>query len=241
MSAVVLVSPFGLRRDFSKHLALCQRYDIPVVIDSAAGLSEKSEPLVAENCFEVYSLHATKPFPVGEGVRFVRIAAKRRPCAERSILDWKRVAHDRAAGESTASCRKCLPRLVSQCSGPLRRSSDIGARRPKFTSNYSPNTTGSISRLRRGCLLGKFSGPAPVGPGGGGIYRAGCGAEPASPLELQANPGLLAAHEQESTVAECGVTLPADGDVAGLLRYKREEFSVITAIVRQSLDSALRL
>ena len=67
-----------------------------------------------------------------------------------------------------------------------------------------------------------FPGPAPVGPGGGGIYRAGCGAEPASPLELQANPGLLAAHEQERTVAECGVTLPADGDVAGLLRYKRE-------------------
>ena len=107
------------------------------------------------------------PFPSAKGVRFVRIAAKRRPCAERSILDWKRVAHDRAAGESTASCRKCLPRLVSQCSGPLRRSSEIDARRPKFTSNYSPNTTGSnFPTEGEAVSLASVSGPAPVGPGG---------------------------------------------------------------------------
>jgi dTDP-4-amino-4,6-dideoxygalactose transaminase len=65
--AVVLVAPFGLKRDFSRHLEICRGRGIPVVIDNAAGLSEMGSPLSEENHFEVYSLHATKPFPIGEG------------------------------------------------------------------------------------------------------------------------------------------------------------------------------
>jgi dTDP-4-amino-4,6-dideoxygalactose transaminase len=65
--AVVLVAPFGLRQDFSEHLQICQRYDVPVVIDNAAGLSEKGSAVLDENSFEVFSLHATKPFAIGEG------------------------------------------------------------------------------------------------------------------------------------------------------------------------------
>ena len=65
--AVVLVAPFGLRQDFSAHLQICQRYNVPVVIDSAAGLSEKGAAVLDENSFEVFSLHATKPFAIGEG------------------------------------------------------------------------------------------------------------------------------------------------------------------------------
>jgi dTDP-4-amino-4,6-dideoxygalactose transaminase len=65
--AVVLVAPFGLRQDFSEHLQICRRYNVPVVIDNAAGLSEKGPALVDDNSFEVFSLHATKPFAIGEG------------------------------------------------------------------------------------------------------------------------------------------------------------------------------
>jgi dTDP-4-amino-4,6-dideoxygalactose transaminase len=66
-SAVVLVAPFGLRQDFSEHLQICKRYNVPVVIDNAAGLSEKGSAMLDENSFEVFSLHATKPFAIGEG------------------------------------------------------------------------------------------------------------------------------------------------------------------------------
>jgi dTDP-4-amino-4,6-dideoxygalactose transaminase len=66
-AAVILVSPFGLRQDFSEHLQICQRYNVPVVIDNAAGLSEKGSTALDENSFEVFSLHATKPFAIGEG------------------------------------------------------------------------------------------------------------------------------------------------------------------------------
>ena len=66
-SAVVLVAPFGLRQDFSEHLKICRRYNVPVVIDNAAGLGEKGSAMLDENSFEVFSLHATKPFAIGEG------------------------------------------------------------------------------------------------------------------------------------------------------------------------------
>ena len=98
-AAVVLVSPFGLRRDFSKHLALCQHHDIPVIIDSAAGLARKANRLLRRIVSKSIRSMRPNPFPSAKGVRFVRVAAKRGPCAERSILDWKRVAHDRAVGE----------------------------------------------------------------------------------------------------------------------------------------------
>lgn len=65
--AVILVAPFGLRQDFSEHLQICRRYNVPVLIDNAAGLSGKGSAVLEENSFEVFSLHATKPFAIGEG------------------------------------------------------------------------------------------------------------------------------------------------------------------------------
>jgi dTDP-4-amino-4,6-dideoxygalactose transaminase len=67
VAAVVLVSPFGIRQDFSAHLSVCLERQIPVVVDSAAGLGTRTVPLPDASCFEVYSLHATKAFPIGEG------------------------------------------------------------------------------------------------------------------------------------------------------------------------------
>jgi dTDP-4-amino-4,6-dideoxygalactose transaminase len=68
IGAVMLVSPFGLPQDFSEHLAICERHGRAVVIDNAAGLggvrpNRRAHPNVAE----VFSMHATKPFGIGEG------------------------------------------------------------------------------------------------------------------------------------------------------------------------------
>ena len=64
--AVMLVSPFGIAQDFSAHVALCGARGVAVVIDSAAGLG--GEPKGGRGrAYEVYSLHATKPFAIGEG------------------------------------------------------------------------------------------------------------------------------------------------------------------------------
>jgi dTDP-4-amino-4,6-dideoxygalactose transaminase len=65
--AVVLVLPFGMQQDLSEHYEICQRHKIPVLVDNASGLKAKEARLPNEFCFEIYSLHATKPFPIGEG------------------------------------------------------------------------------------------------------------------------------------------------------------------------------
>src|SRR4051812_35388321 len=68
VGAVMLVSPFGLRQDFSEQIAVCRHYEAAVVIDSAAGLgAERTERPAQPDVWEVYSMHATKPFGVGEG------------------------------------------------------------------------------------------------------------------------------------------------------------------------------
>ncbi len=65
--AVVLVVPFGIAQDFRKHFEICRRAGVSVVIDNAAGLGGPIGALPDESCFEVYSLHATKAFAIGEG------------------------------------------------------------------------------------------------------------------------------------------------------------------------------
>jgi dTDP-4-amino-4,6-dideoxygalactose transaminase len=48
----------------------CARYDVPLVIDSAAGfgaIDEHGIPLGGQGDTEVFSFHATKPFAIGEG------------------------------------------------------------------------------------------------------------------------------------------------------------------------------
>lgn len=64
--AVVLVVPFGIACDLSAQLEICSRHGVPVVIDNASGLGGPLRAL-PEQTVEVYSMHATKPFAVGEG------------------------------------------------------------------------------------------------------------------------------------------------------------------------------
>ncbi len=65
---VMLVAPFGLRFDFAAEIALCLRLGASVVIDNASGLGVRRFGRgLPPNVFEVFSMHATKPFAIGEG------------------------------------------------------------------------------------------------------------------------------------------------------------------------------
>jgi dTDP-4-amino-4,6-dideoxygalactose transaminase len=66
--AAMIVSPFGLRQSFAEHIRVCREHDALLVIDNAAGLGVRRE--IEEqppDMLEVCSMHATKPFAVGEG------------------------------------------------------------------------------------------------------------------------------------------------------------------------------
>ncbi|HEY1796708.1 MAG TPA: DegT/DnrJ/EryC1/StrS family aminotransferase [Stellaceae bacterium] len=67
--AVMLVAPFGITQDFSTHVALCASRGIPVIVDNAAGFGGggRARRRLRGTACEVYSLHATKPFALGEG------------------------------------------------------------------------------------------------------------------------------------------------------------------------------
>jgi dTDP-4-amino-4,6-dideoxygalactose transaminase len=67
--AVMLVAPFGITQDFSTHVALCRARGVMVLVDNAAGLGggPLSRGALRGNAYEIYSLHATKPFAIGEG------------------------------------------------------------------------------------------------------------------------------------------------------------------------------
>jgi dTDP-4-amino-4,6-dideoxygalactose transaminase len=66
--AAIVVAPFGLPRDFSDHAAVAAAHGALLVIDNASGLGAPRRPLEADrHVMEAYSLHATKPFGVGEG------------------------------------------------------------------------------------------------------------------------------------------------------------------------------
>lgn len=64
---VIFVAPFGIREDLSSHFEICERHGLPFIIDNASGLDALEPPLPNERSFEIYSLHATKAFPIGEG------------------------------------------------------------------------------------------------------------------------------------------------------------------------------
>ncbi len=67
-AAVMAVSPFGIHDDVGELLALCGRREAALVVDSAAGLGAgRPRGAARQGAFEIYSMHATKPFCIGEG------------------------------------------------------------------------------------------------------------------------------------------------------------------------------
>jgi dTDP-4-amino-4,6-dideoxygalactose transaminase len=67
--AVMLVAPFGITTDFSAHVALCRSRGVTVVVDNAGGLGggPRARRALRGSAYEIFSLHATKPFAAGEG------------------------------------------------------------------------------------------------------------------------------------------------------------------------------
>ncbi len=66
--AAIVLCPFGLRSDFSEHARLVGERGGLLVIDNAAGLGVERQYLeTSSHCYEACSLHATKPFAIGEG------------------------------------------------------------------------------------------------------------------------------------------------------------------------------
>jgi dTDP-4-amino-4,6-dideoxygalactose transaminase len=69
--AALVIAPYGIKTDFRQHAEICQTHNCLLVIDNAAGLGiARQDTFAAESrdvVREVYSLHATKPFGIGEG------------------------------------------------------------------------------------------------------------------------------------------------------------------------------
>lgn len=85
--AVILVCPFGIAGDREAELDVCRRRDVAVVIDNAAGLGGARPPAgYGEAVYEVFSMHATKPFAVGEGGAI--LAHRRHEAALRSASNF---------------------------------------------------------------------------------------------------------------------------------------------------------
>jgi dTDP-4-amino-4,6-dideoxygalactose transaminase len=69
-NAVMVVRPYGIWSDLSHVADACRQADVPLVIDNAAGIGVSADIVAkygVEDAIEVISLHATKPFSVGEG------------------------------------------------------------------------------------------------------------------------------------------------------------------------------
>ena len=86
-----------------EEIVLCRSQGVVVVIDNAAGLGAPRTPSeLGGNVFEVFSMHATKPFGVGEGG---------------AILAYR--SHDSALREALDFAPSFLPKRPSRSLGAL--------------------------------------------------------------------------------------------------------------------------
>jgi dTDP-4-amino-4,6-dideoxygalactose transaminase len=67
ISAILLVRPFGLYSSTEKLLALAREHGCQIIVDAAAALGAPDASKFGNSLVEVFSLHATKCFPIGEG------------------------------------------------------------------------------------------------------------------------------------------------------------------------------
>ena len=68
--AAIVLAPYGITTNFHAHEAICRKMGKLLIIDNAAGLGVARNYLAfsgeGDAVREVYSLHATKPFGIGE-------------------------------------------------------------------------------------------------------------------------------------------------------------------------------
>jgi dTDP-4-amino-4,6-dideoxygalactose transaminase len=77
--AAIVLCPFGMRSDFSAHARIASQQGGILIIDNAAGLGvDRMSVESSPDVFEAYSLHATKPFAIGEGgVTFANVSSEK--------------------------------------------------------------------------------------------------------------------------------------------------------------------
>ncbi|MBY6081849.1 DegT/DnrJ/EryC1/StrS family aminotransferase [Ruegeria arenilitoris] len=100
--AAMLISPYGIATDFTEHACVCADMGVLLIIDNAAGLGiDRSDPRMGASgphVREVYSLHATKPFGIGEGgAIFAPAEAETRL---RSAMNFGQLTHTRDGAEA---------------------------------------------------------------------------------------------------------------------------------------------
>jgi dTDP-4-amino-4,6-dideoxygalactose transaminase len=138
---VMLVAPFGIERNWEAELAICRAHGAAVVIDNAAGLGgPRPANGRGEDVFEVFSMHATKPFAAGEGG--VILAHRVHDAALRSALNFALDSYAKPGGPAWGFNGKMSEFHAAVGNAQLDRISTIVRRRQAFVSIYR-------DRLRR--------------------------------------------------------------------------------------------
>jgi dTDP-4-amino-4,6-dideoxygalactose transaminase len=134
-SAVMLVAPFGIKRGWEAELAICRQRGVAVVIDNASGLGGPRPPnAFGEEVFEVFSMHATKPFAVGEGGAI--LAHRTHDAALRSALHFALSSHVEPGGPVWGFNGKMSEFHAAVGIAQLNRFRDIVSRRQAFAAIY---------------------------------------------------------------------------------------------------------
>jgi dTDP-4-amino-4,6-dideoxygalactose transaminase len=134
-SLVMLVAPFGMQRNLEATLAICQKRGATVIIDSASSLGgPRSARDRGEGVFEVFSMHATKPFAVGEGGAI--FAHRMHDGALRSALNFALNSYANPAGPAWGFNGKMSEFHAAVGIAQLGRIGDIVRRRQAFAALY---------------------------------------------------------------------------------------------------------
>jgi dTDP-4-amino-4,6-dideoxygalactose transaminase len=134
-SVVMLVAPFGMRSAWEAELAICRKRGVAVVIDNASGLGGPRPPKgLGEDVFEVFSMHATKPFAVGEGGAI--FAHRSHDAALRSALNFALDSYVKPEGPAWGFNGKMSEFHAAVGIAQLKRYREIVRRRQAFAANY---------------------------------------------------------------------------------------------------------
>lgn len=144
-SVVMLVAPFGMQRDWDAELAICRARSAAIVIDNASGLGgPRPAKGFGENVFEVFSMHATKPFAVGEGG--VIFTNRVHDAALRSVLNFALNSYTKPGGPTSGFNGKMSEFHAAIGIVQLGRIGGIVSRRQAFAALYR-NRLGSYPEV----------------------------------------------------------------------------------------------
>jgi dTDP-4-amino-4,6-dideoxygalactose transaminase len=134
-SVVMLVAPFGIANNWEAELAICRKRGVAVIIDNASGLGgPRGSNGFGENVFEVFSMHATKPFAVGEGGAI--FAHRSHDRALRSALNFALNSHTEPGGPTWGFNGKMSEFHAAIGIAQLSRFRTVVSRRRAFAALY---------------------------------------------------------------------------------------------------------